>query len=146
MLLAREAIGLALAAEEQGARLFAQGIQSTSPLSCEETLDDDSKKQLTRCLHAALLGCIERLDTAIAGGRIKGQSHWTNRQESQYIEARSFPAAGYCPDLPHTGCFCWGSQNGKTATFASAEQFFLSYVKHTVSPWIGELSRPSPAI
>lgn len=55
-------------------------------------------------------------------------------QESQYIEARQFQLADIArvfriPDV------LLGISAGKTATFASAEQFFLSYAKYTLGPW-----------
>lgn len=46
ILLAREAIGLALAAEEQGARLFQQGVQSDLTLSSDDVMDKPQKDQL----------------------------------------------------------------------------------------------------
>jgi hypothetical protein len=34
-----------------------------------------------------------------------------------------------------------GVAHGKTSTFASAEQFFLSYVKHTLTPWCNRIEQ-----
>ncbi len=140
VLLAREAIGLALAAEEQGARLFAQGIQSDFTLSCEETLDDDSKKQLRDAFTQRYSGASNAWTPLLLEGGLKANRIGLTAQESQYIEARSFQLQDIArifriPDV------LLGVQNGKTATFASAEQFFLSYVKHTVSPWIRRIEQ-----
>src|SRR5580700_5815405 len=46
ILLAREAIGLALAADEQAGRLFSHGIQSDMTLSVDGEMDKDAKDQL----------------------------------------------------------------------------------------------------
>ena len=51
ILLAREAIGLALAAEEQGARLFQHGIQTDLTYHARRRLDTESKDQLRKSIH-----------------------------------------------------------------------------------------------
>ena len=76
-----------------------------------------------------MLGCRLLLENGLKASRIG-----LTAQESQYIEARQFQTADIArifriPDV------LLGIQAGKTATFASAEQFFLSYVKHTLGPW-----------
>ncbi len=60
--------------------------------------------------------------------------------ESQFIESRQFQLADIArifriPDV------LLGISAGKTATFASAEQFFLSYVKYTLSPWCARIEQ-----
>jgi hypothetical protein len=55
-------------------------------------------------------------------------------QESQYIEARAFQLQDIArifriPDV------LLGISQGKSSTYASAEQFFLSYCKYTLQPW-----------
>jgi hypothetical protein len=55
-------------------------------------------------------------------------------QESQYIEARAFQLQDIArifriPDV------LLGISQGKSATYASAEQFFLAYTKYTIQPW-----------
>jgi HK97 family phage portal protein len=134
ILLAREAIGLALAAEEQGARLFSQGIQSDLTISTDETLDEDAKKQLREALMARHAGAHNAWMPLLLEGGMKAAKIGLTAQESQYIEARAFQLQDIArifriPDV------LLGISQGKTATFASAEQFFLSYVKYTLGPW-----------
>jgi HK97 family phage portal protein len=134
ILLAREAIGLALAAEEQGARLFSQGIQSDLTISTDETLDEDAKKQLREALMARHAGAHNAWMPLLLEGGMKVAKIGLTAQESQYIEARAFQLQDIArifriPDV------LLGISQGKTATFASAEQFFLSYVKYTLGPW-----------
>jgi HK97 family phage portal protein len=134
ILLAREAIGLALAAEEQGARLFLQGVQTDLALSSEETVDTESKDQLRQAFMERHSGSANAWMPLLLEGGIKAERIGLTAQESQYIEARSFQLSDIArifriPDV------LLGISHGKTATFASAEQFFLSYVKHTLQPW-----------
>ena len=134
ILLAREAIGLALAAEEQGARLFSQGIQSDMTLSVEGEMDDDAKKQLREAFMRRHSGSSHAWMPLVLENGIKASRIGLTAQESQYLEARQFQLADIArifriPDV------LLGISQGKSSTYASAEQFFLSYVKYTLSPW-----------
>lgn len=134
ILLAREAIGLALAAEEQGANLFRQGIQTDFALSTDETLDDDTKKQLSDAFQKKYAGSANAWMPLLLEGSLKAARLGLTAQESQYIEARSFQLQDIArifriPDV------LLGISQGKSSTYASAEQFFLSYVKYSLGPW-----------
>jgi HK97 family phage portal protein len=134
VLLAREAIGLALAAEEQGARLFAHGVQSDLTISTDDTLDTDARKNLTETFQRRYSGSRNAHMPLLLEGGLDVKRIGLTAQESQYIEARQYQLADIArvfriPDV------LLGISQGKTATFASAEQFFLSYVKYTLGPW-----------
>ena len=134
ILLAREAIGLALAAEEQGASLFRQGIQTDFALSTDETLGDEERKNLSEAFQKRYAGSGNAWLPVLLEGGLKASRLGLTAQESQYIEARAFQLQDIArifriPDV------LLGISQGKTATFASAEQFFLSYVKYTLGPW-----------
>jgi len=134
ILLAREAIGLALAAEEQGARLFAHGVQSDLVLQTDDSVDQEGKKQLREAFMARHAGTGNSWLPIILEGGLKAERIGLTAQESQYIEARSFQLQDIArifriPDV------LLGISTGKSSTYASAEQFFLAYVKHTLTPW-----------
>ena len=134
ILLAREAIGLALAAEEQGARLFQQGVQSDLTLSSDDTMDADQKKDLRESFMARHAGSNNAWMPLLLEGGLKAARIGLTAQESQYIEARAFQLQDIArifriPDV------LLGISQGKSSTYASAEQFFLSYVKFSLGPW-----------
>jgi hypothetical protein len=137
ILLAREAIGLALAAEEQGARLFKYGVQSDFVIEGQkdaEPMDPDAKEQLRQAFMQRHSGSTNAFMPMIFEGGLSAKRIGLTAQESQYIEARGFQLQDIArifrvPDV------LLGISQGKTATFASAEQFFLSYTKHTLQPW-----------
>jgi HK97 family phage portal protein len=134
ILLAREAIGLALAAEEQGARLFQHGVQTDLALTTSGELDADGIGQLRESFQRRHAGSANAwmpliLQNGLTAGRIG-----LTAQESQYIEARAFQLQDIArifriPDV------LLGISQGKSSTYASAEQFFLSYTKYTLQPW-----------
>jgi len=134
ILLAREAIGLAQAAEEQGARLFSHGVQTDLTLSTAESLDNDEKQQLRKAFMDRHAGSVNAWMPLILEGGLTASRIGLTAQESQYIETRAFQLQDIArifriPDV------LLGIASGKTATYASAEQFFLAYVKHTLQPW-----------
>jgi HK97 family phage portal protein len=134
ILLAREAIGLALAAEEQGARLFSQGVQTDLVLSTPDTLDEPGKEQLREAFMGRHAGSGNAWMPMLLEGGLTASRIGLTAQESQYIETRQFQLADVArifriPDV------LLGISQGKSSTYASAEQFFLSYVKYSLGPW-----------
>lgn len=134
VLLAREAIGLALAAEEQGARLFSNGVQTDVVFKAKDTLDDDSRNNLREALRRSYSGAGNAWIPLLLEDDLDVQKLGLTAQESQYLESRNFQTSEIArlfriPDV------LLGISNGKTATFASAEQFFQSYVRNTLQPW-----------
>jgi HK97 family phage portal protein len=132
ILLAREAIGLALAAEEQGARLFEHGIQTDLALECAETVED--KEQLREAFQRRHGGSANAFMPLLLENGLTAKRIGLTAQESQYIEARQFQLAdiGRIFRIPDV---LLGISQGKSSTYASAEQFFLAYVKYTLGPW-----------
>jgi hypothetical protein len=57
-------------------------------------------------------------------------------QESQYIEARAFQIADIARIFRYPDVLLGSmGKSSKSSTYASAEQFFESYTKHTLRPW-----------
>jgi HK97 family phage portal protein len=140
VLLAREAIGLALAAEEQGARLFSNGVQTNIVIESPDSLDDEQKENLRESFSRRHAGTANAWRAILLEGGLKATRIGLTAEESQYIESRGYQTSDIArifriPDV------LLGIQTGKTATFASAEQFFLSYVKHTIQPWVRRIEQ-----
>lgn len=134
VLLAREAVGLLLAAEEQGARLFSNGIQTDIVFEVADELGEDQKANLRESLAETYGGSKNAWRALLLEGGVKATKIGLTAQESQYIESRGFQLTEIArvfriPDV------MLGIASGKTATYASAEQFFMSYAKHTLTPW-----------
>lgn len=136
-LLAREAIGLLLAAEEQGARLFSHGVQSDLVIEAGEdtTLDDDAKKQLREAFMARHSGSGNAFMPLIGEGGVTFKRIGLTAQESQYIESRKYQVEDIARVFRVPEVLLGNSTSGKSSTYASAEQFFQSYTKHTLGPW-----------
>lgn len=131
MLLSREAIGLAIAAEEQGARLFSQGIQSDLVLEADEEIED--KDQLRDALERRHSGSGKSWLPLLLESGLKAKRIGLTAQESQYIESRNYQLSDIARLFRVPGVMLGLAD--KSNTFAAAEQFFQAYAKHTLGPW-----------
>ena len=131
---AREAVGLAIATEETHAALHANGTQPGGVLSVKGSLDDAARARLKEAWAQYQGGLQNRFKTAV----LDMDSTWTplamKGVDSEHLDTRRFQIEEICRDLkvfPQMVGYA-----DKTATFASAEAFFLAHVIHTLAPWI----------
>ena len=135
--LAKEAIGLLLAAEEQGARLFKQESKRTLPWRQRSHSTQRDKQQLRKAFMERHSGSRNAFMPLLLEGGLKANKIGLTAQESQYLEAREFQVADIARVFryPDVLLGAGGSKGSKGSTYASAEQFFMSYTKHTLGPW-----------
>lgn len=131
-MLAREAIGMLLAAEEQGARLFKNGIQSDFVLESDTEMDKDQIREALMKRHSGSKNAFMPL---LLENGLKARRVGLTAAESQYIEARKYQVEDIARVFRIPEVLLGSSTSGKSSTYASAEQFFQSYVKHTLGPW-----------
>lgn len=130
--LAREAIGLAMATEEHGARLFGNGGRPSGLLSTEQTLAPDKLDELRKGWQAAY-GAENSGKTAVLSGGLKWQPVSMDSDKAQYLETRRLQIEEVCRTM---GVFpARVGVSDKATTYASAEQFFLAHAVFTLAPW-----------
>ncbi len=134
-LLARESIGLLLAAEEQGARLFKNGVQTDLSLETEGELDQTGKDALRNAFMQRHSGSSNAFMPLLFENGLHAKRIGLTAVESQYIEARKFQIEDIARVFRVPEVLLGNSTSGKSSTYASAEQFFQSYTKHTLTPW-----------
>jgi HK97 family phage portal protein len=131
--IAREAIGLAIATEENHARLFSNGAQPGGVLGVAG-LGAAAAKQLQIDWKEAQAGVANRFKTVVLPGEAKFTPFAMTGVDSQHLETRRFQIEQICTDL---GVFPqMVGYSDKTSTFASAEAFFQAHVTHSLEPWI----------
>lgn len=133
VLLAREAIGLALVAEEHAARSFSNGARPSGVLSTDASLDDEQVKNLRASWNATYTGVSNAFKTAILWGGLKWQAITASNNDTQLAQIRSQQIEEICRAFRVIPLMVGYSD--KTATYASAEQMFLAHVTHTLQPW-----------
>lgn len=132
--IAREAIGLAIATEETHALLHANGAQPGGILSIKGALDDAGRTRLMAGWKQFQEGLNNKFKTAVIDQDAEWKSLAMSGVDSQHLETRRFQIEEMCRNLRVFPQMVMHSD--KTATFASAEQFFLAHVVHTLMPWV----------
>lgn len=132
--LLREALGLALATEEHGARVFSNGARVGGVLSSDVTkMDDAQVKLLRKSWEETQGGNANAFKTAILWGGLKWAPMAQQNDQAQLLEQRRFQVEEICRGARVLPIMVGHSD--KTQTFASAEQMFLAHVVHTMGPW-----------
>jgi len=130
---AREAIGLAIATEEQHARMHRNGVRSSGVYSVEGTLSEPQYKALKAWIDAEM-GGLENAGKAMVLDR---GAKWLNTSmtgvDSQHLETRRFQIEEICRFFGVMPIMVGYSD--KATTYASSEQMFLAHVVHTLAPW-----------
>ena len=137
--LAREALGLALAAEEHSSRMFSNGATLGGVLSTEKDLSQDQRKLLRESWQETYSGVGKAFSTALLWGGLKWEPRGMQSDQAQLIEQRRFQVEEICRAFRVMPIMVGYSD--KTATYASAEQMFLAHVVHTLGPWYARLEQ-----
>lgn len=129
--LARESIGLAMATERQQSMLFKNGVQASGAYSIDGKLTADQYVGLRDWLVANTSGANTGMPLILDRGAKWLQQSMTG-VDAQHLETRMLQVQQVCSAL---GVFpMMVGHADKTATFASAEQFFIAHVVHTLAP------------
>jgi len=131
---AREAIGLAMATEENHARLFGNGARPGGILSTDKPLDDPTLKRLREGWQQQQEGLNRAFKTAVLDNGIKFQPLAMTGLDAQALESRRHQVEEVCRFMRVFPQMVGHAD--KTATYASAEQFFLAHVVHCLTPWM----------
>lgn len=131
--LAREAIGLSLAMEEHGARMFSNGAKPGGILTTEAKLDKDQAALLRDSWQQMQGGGSNAYKTAILSGGLTWQSMAQTAVDAQHLEQRRFEVEEVCRFFRVMPIMVM--QADKAATYASSENMFIAHVVHTLMPW-----------
>jgi HK97 family phage portal protein len=141
---ARESIGLGLAAQSFGARWFGEGAAPSSTLTTEQQMSPADAKRLQQEWIASHGG---RRYPAVLTGGIKWEPITITPEESQFLETRSFQRseiASWFRVPPHM----IGDVERSTSWGTGIEQQGIGFVVYTLRPYLerieGSLSRLLP--
>lgn len=131
--LAREALGLAMATQNAHSRRFGNGIQTTGVYSVEGNLDQAQYQRLRAYIEQNHVGAKNSGKPFILDRNAKWQPVDLNGVDAQHVETRRLQIEEVCRAYGVNPIMVFHSD--KTATYASAEQMFLSHAVHTIRPW-----------
>lgn len=129
----KESIALALATEQFGSKFFGNGAQPSGILSTEQNLGEETIN-LLRESWKAVHGGDNQLGTAIMDSGIKYTPLSFTNEHSQFLETRKHQVEELAR-IWRMPTVMLGHSGDSSATYASAEQFFLAFTKFTMMPW-----------
>lgn len=86
----RDSIGLALAAEMEGARMYKQGVKLSGVLSTDGTLSDEAYARIRSSWDTTYAGVSNAYKAAILEGGLKFTPNAMTATDAQWIEARKY--------------------------------------------------------
>lgn len=137
--LMREAVGLAIALEEHGSRMFSNGATVGGILSTDQILKEDQVKSLRESWEARQGGTANAYKTAVMWGGMKWAPMATPNDSAQFLETRRFQVEEVCRAFKVMPIMVGHSD--KTSTYASAEQMFLAHLRNTMGPWLTRIEQ-----
>lgn len=137
--LARESIGLAMATEEQHARMHKNGVQASGVYSVEGTLSREQNDKLRDWIEANMGGLMNVGRPIVLDRSAKWMNTSVTGVDSQHLETRKHQISEICRHFRVNPIMVYGDD--KLATFAGSEQNFLSHVVHTLAPWYQRLEQ-----
>lgn len=130
--LARNAIGLAMAAERSQEAMHENGLRPSGVYSVEGKLSEEQHTRLTAWIKR--LGGVGRNNDPLV---VDNAAKWTpltqSGVDSQHLETRRFQVEEICRTMNVFPIMV--GHNDKSATFASSEAFFMAHRIHTLQPW-----------
>ena len=139
--LAREALGLAVATEESHAKLHANGVRPSGVYSVDGNLSPDQ--------HTKLVSWLKKEAAENAGGTMvldraaKWLSTTMSGMDAQHLETRRFQIEEVCRFAGVSPFMVFHTD--KAPTYASAEQFQIQHVVHTLAPWYARIEQSADA-
>jgi HK97 family phage portal protein len=137
--LMRETIGLALALEAHGSRMFSNGATVGGLLTTDQNLSKDQAKDLRESWESRQSGGENAYKTAVMWGGMKWAPMATPNDSAQFLETRRFQVEEACRHFKVMPIMVGHAD--KTTTYASAEQMVLIHLRQTLGPWLTRIEQ-----
>jgi HK97 family phage portal protein len=136
---AREAIGLGQAIEEQQAGFYSKGAQPSAVLAVDGKLTDEQYKKLKKWIDQEHAGARNSGIPMVLDNGAKWMQTSMAGVDAQTLEQRKHQVEEICRAFRVMPIMIGLAD--KVATYASAEQMFLAHVVHTLSPWYSRIEQ-----
>lgn len=131
--MARQAIGLAIAAQEYGARLFANDTRPGGVLEHPGKLNDAAHKRLRESVENLHQGLGNAHRMMILEEGMKWSQVGINPDDAQFLESRKFSVTEIARMFNLPPHFL---RDLERATFSNIEQQAIEFVVYTLRPWV----------
>ncbi len=135
---AREGIGLALALEEHGARLFANGARPGGVLELEGKLSDEAYKRMRENWNKRHQGGANAHRVAILEENAKWHQISMTAEDAQFLESRKYQRSEIASIFgvpPHM------IADLEKATFSNIEHQSIQFVVYSLLPWLKRIEQ-----
>lgn len=143
MSIAREALGLSIALEDSHASLHKNGVRPAGVFSMDGTLNDPQYAALTKRLKKENGGADNAGAPLVLDRGAKWLTTTMTGVDAQHKETRDFQIAEVCRFMGVSPFMVFHTD--KAPTYASAEQFQIQHVVHTLSPWYARIEQSADA-
>lgn len=129
---AREVIGLSLATQEHGARLFSNGTNLGGLLQTEHKIEADRQRALVKQFNEQFRGIQNAQKTAILTDGLKFEKVGMTSEDAQFLESRKFQVTEIARIFgvpPHM------IGDLERATFSNIEHQNINYAMFSIRPW-----------
>jgi HK97 family phage portal protein len=133
--MASQGIGMALAAEEYGARLFGSGSMMAGILQTEQRLDNEQADRIKERWRTSVTGLRRSHEIAVIGSGAKFQPVTMPNRDAQFLESRKFQVteiARWFGIPPHL----LFDVDGSTSWGTGIEHQSIGMVVYTLRPWL----------
>jgi HK97 family phage portal protein len=131
---AREAVGLAMALEESQAKLASNGSRPSGALTTDSTLKVGAAQRLREEWGAVYGGAGNTGRVVVLDGGFKFQPMAMTGVDAQHLETRRHQVEEICRIMGVPASRIGYSD--KAQTYASAQQFAIDYLRHTIGVWV----------
>lgn len=135
---ARQAIGLGLATEEHGARLFGNGAVSSGVLQTDQTLTDEAYKRLKETFQEQHQGLSNAHKPMILEMGLKWNQISMSAEDAQFLETRKFQLEEICRIFRVPLHML---QNTDRATFSNIENLGMGFVNYSLVPYLTRIEQ-----
>lgn len=133
--LAQESVGLAMATEEHGARLFSNGAQISKAFKMPGKLSQDAYDRLKKSLATTHAGVSNAHKTIILEEGMDIATLSMTAENAQFLESRKFQVEDIAR-IFSVPLLLLGHSGDKNSTYASAEQLVQAFMTYTINPWL----------
>jgi len=134
----REAVGMANAAEAHGSIYFKNGAKASGIVTHPGRMKDDSYQRFKGSIQDAISGSNKYKVLLLEEGATWTQTGMSN-EDSQFLETRQFQVEDIARFFRVPAILI--GHPDKSSTYASAEQFMMSFVTHTIRPWLVRIEK-----
>lgn len=135
---ARQAIGLGMATEEHGARLFGNGAVTSGVLQTEQTLSDEAFNRLKNDFEARHQGLENAHKPMILEMGLKWSQISLSAEDAQFLETRKFQLEEICRIFRVPMHLV---QNTDRATFNNIENLGIGFINYSLVPYLTRIEQ-----